>query len=127
MTTTEPLSVCKATDQYLVPHRDNSLLFLHNDGTECAHPMEQVDSEWSVYHTGGGCMALIKTEADGKSYWLITDIDGPGLPTRGKAAALGKYDDEEGLSEGTWKVEKFTTPEEAFASREGLEFLGVEW
>lgn len=37
-----------------------------------------------MYHTGGGCMCLVRTHHDG-TYVLVTDMDGSGLPAWGDA------------------------------------------
>lgn len=67
---------------------------------------------WKEYGTGGGCMALLRQEADGR-HWLLTDWLDPKLPVAGKPAALGLYDaDGEQLAQ--WRITTYGTPEEAF-------------
>ena len=74
--------------------------------------------DWAEYGTGGGCMAMERTEPDG-SYYLITDWDGPELPTPGKAAVIGYYGSG---GEQVWarRIPRYTTPQETFAERERL-------
>ena len=80
-------------------------------------------SEWTEYATGGGCMALLRTEDDGR-YWLLTDWLDPHLPVQGNPAALGVYD-KDGQSLALWKVPAFTTPEAAFGRPEEWELMNT--
>jgi hypothetical protein len=79
---------------------DPDLLSFEHEGYQIRDPMQSECSRFHIdprkygfeeYHTGGGCMALIKDLPSGE-YLLLTDENGDDIPAIGdQEALLGRY------------------------------------